>query len=226
MIGETGRDAGQLLADQLSSYADTDTVVLGLSGRGIVVGHEVAQTLRLPFDALIVHRITTAGCQGLAVGVVVEPDHVAVNHRLARTLDLPEGWSDEAVVEGIREVRRRGTACRKGRERLTVTGRRAIIVDDAASTGTTLHAAVTAIRNEGAREIIVAVPVAPRGVIDALSAQADRVVCLAEPAHLIWQGIHYLPAHEVDDATMSRLLRQGGDGEALDGASAGSVGAH
>ncbi len=226
MIGETRQDAGHLLAAELSAYADTDTVVLGLSGGGILVGHELARTLRLPFDALIVHRITAAGYQDLAVGVVVEPDHAAVNHRLARTLDLPAGWPDKAVAEGIQEVRRRGTACRKGRERLAVMGQRAIIVDDASSTGTTLHAAVTAIRNEGVREIIVAVRVAPRGVIDALSAQADRVVCLAEPAHLIWPGIHYLPAHEVDDATMSRLLRQGGDGDALDGTSAGSVGAH
>jgi putative phosphoribosyl transferase len=83
-----------------------------------------------------------------------------------------------------------------------------IVVSDAASTGTTLRGVVASLRGRGAREIIVALPVGPAGVITDLGERADRVVHLETPAHLIARQSHYPQPREVDDEEIARLVRE------------------
>jgi putative phosphoribosyl transferase len=83
-----------------------------------------------------------------------------------------------------------------------------IVVDDAAGTGATVRAAVRAVRAMGAREIIVALPVAPPCVVEDLRGRVDRVVCPATPGDLIWHGIYYPHPGEVRDDDICRLLDQ------------------
>ena len=203
---ETRRAAGQLLAKKLHDYAGNDTVVVGLTRGGIVVGHEIARILRLPFDAMVVQKIAEPQETHVHVGSVAEPGHLAVSRRRLRALGLEPGWLEEAVARGVEEVGRRSAAYRGGRPRQQLAERRVILVDDAIGTGTTLRAAVKAVLAMGAREIIVAVPVAPASACAALQRRANRVVCLATPAELIAQGLHYPLGGEVSDDDISNLL--------------------
>jgi putative phosphoribosyl transferase len=208
MTFENRRAAGRRLATELREYTGSDTIVLGITRDGMAVAAEVARMLRLPFDALVVHKIAKPTQPALAVATVAEPDQVVVNQHLVDQLALPAEWLAEAVAQGIREVGRRGGAYRGDRERCELAGLRVIVVDDAAATGVTLQAAVLAVRAMGAREVIVAVPVIPVCVAEAPRAQVTQVVSLATPADLIACGIHYPLANEASDDEICHLLGQ------------------
>ncbi len=193
--------AGQALVAQLRPYAAPDVVVLGVSRGGILVGLEVAGALGAPFEALAVRVIVDPQQPEHTAGVVVEPDYVEMSSP-AGTLDQPD------AAEALEDVRRRGDLYRGGRERRDVAGRRVIVVSDAASTGMTLRGVVAATRARGAREVIVALPVAPPGVFAALHDLADGVIGLDVPADLIARKVHYPTPLELDDEEIARLVRQ------------------
>lgn len=209
MTFATRREAGCQLAAQLREYAGRDTVVTGMTDGGLTVAAEIADALRLPLDVLVVHRIVEPGHTRTHLGVVAEPGHVTVNADRLGELEVTPEWWEDAVAWGETEVRRRGTLYRGGQERRQIAGRRVIIVSDSAGTGLTLGAAVAAIRALGAREIIVALPVAPASVVDTVRPLVDQVICLATPAELIGQGLHYPPADDIDDEAICRLLEDG-----------------
>lgn len=194
--------AGQALVAQLRPYAAPDVVVLGVSRGGILVGLEVAGALGASFEALAVRVIVDPQQPEHTAGVVVEPDYVEMSSP-AGTLDQPD-----AAAEALEDVRRRGDLYRGGRERRDVGGRRVIVVSDAASTGMTLRGVVAATRARGAREVIVALPVAPPGVFAALHDLADGVIGLDVPADLIARKVHYPTPLELDDEEIARLVRQ------------------
>ena len=194
--------AGQALVAQLRPYAAPDVVVLGVSRGGILVGLEVAGALGAPFEALAVRVIVDPQQPEHTAGVVVEPDYVEMSSP-AGTLDQPD-----AAAEALEDVRRRGDLYRGGRERRDVAGRRVIVVSDAASTGMTLRGVVAATRARGAREVIVALPVAPPCVFAALHDLADGVIGLDVPADLIARKVHYPTPLELDDEEIARLVRQ------------------
>lgn len=208
MADDSRRKAGRQLAADLREYEGSDAVVLGLSRGGVVVGHEIAQVLRLPFDVLVVHKIMEPGSPHRHIGVVAEPSHVAVQNARLRSLALAPEWLEDAVAHGVGEVRHRGGVYRGARARQELAGRHVILVDDSAATGTTLRAAVTAVQALGPRAIVVALPVAPRRVVAALQRQVNRVVCLAAPTELITYGIHYPTPGGVTDDEIRQLLEQ------------------
>jgi putative phosphoribosyl transferase len=199
---------GSLLADRLGAYAGSDALVLGLSRGGVVPGDALARALGLPFDVLVVHKILEPAERHVGLGVVAEPGHVVVHHHRLAALALASAWLDEALARAIEDVQRRGAAYRGGRQRAPLAGRAVILVDDSAGTGASLRAAVMAARSAGAREVVVAIPVAPLRVIEALQQMAERVVYLTTPAHLIWRDMHYPMRGEVDDDDIARLLER------------------
>ena len=200
------RIEGNKLAEAVRPYAATDAIVLGLSRGGLIVAHEVAHVLGLPFDVLVAQRIAEPAEPRLSVGAVVEPGQFAVNRGRLRALSLDAAWLREAVAHNVREVGRRGAGYRGKRQRRDPAHRQVILVDDSAATGLTLRAAVRAVRAMGAREIIVAVPVAPLHVSQRLAPHVKRVICLATPAELIAGGVHYPLPLELSDDDLRDLL--------------------
>jgi putative phosphoribosyl transferase len=214
-MGQTGatapedrRAAGRLLVADLGAYASRDTVVLGITRGGLVVAHEVARLLHMPMDALVVQRIAEPGEPHLGLGAVAEPGHLVVSRHRLRALALTAAWLRQAVTHGLQEAEQRGTAYRGARPPRELAGRRVILVDDSASTGATLRVAVRAVRARGARQLVVAVPVAPTPVLDQLRGQVDRIVCPLRPADLIARGIQYPAPLELSDKEMRALLEQ------------------
>jgi putative phosphoribosyl transferase len=194
------------LVAPLQPYAGPDVLVVGVSRGGILVGLEVAQALGVPFEPLAIQVLSDSAQPEQTIGVMVEPEYVDVHGVAATPATLPEQLRG-AVAQGLAEARRRGALYRGGHPQQDVRGRRVIVVSDAASTGTTLRGVVAALRQRGAREIIVALPVGPPGVLADLEARADRVIHLATPAHLIARQTHYPQPHELDDDEIARLVR-------------------
>jgi putative phosphoribosyl transferase len=203
---EMRRAEGRKLAEAVRPLAGKDAIVLGISRGGLVVAHEVARILGLPLEALVVHRIAEPSEPHLGVGAVAEPGHIEVSRRRLRALSLDATWLREAVAHGMREVGRRGVRYRGERQRRDLAERQVILIDDSAATGVTLRAAIRAVRAMGAREIIVAIPVAPRHVLERLAPHVECVVCSATPAELIARDSHYPAPLELSDDDLRDLL--------------------
>jgi len=181
--------------------------VLALPRGGVPVAAEVARALEAPLDLLPVRKIG-APHRELAVAAVVEgPQPGIVIDR--ETLDLTgtsEAYVERGAKEELREIARRRTAYLHDRPPLDVEGRTVIVVDDGIATGTTVRAALLALRRRGPRRLVLAVPVAPPEVVEALRADVDDLVCLAQPPYFQAVGVHYADFHQVSDDELISIL--------------------
>lgn len=176
------REAGQVLAGLLQSYRGKPGVlVLGLARGGIPVAYEVANALGAPLDAFIVRKLGAPGHEEFAVGALASGGRVVVNDDMLRALRItPQQLREVADREG-RELIRREAVYRDGRPPLDVAGRTVIVVDDGLATGSSMLAAVQALRDNEPAAIVVAVPAAPESTCREFAAIVDEVVCASMP---------------------------------------------
>jgi putative phosphoribosyl transferase len=122
------------------------------------------------------------------------------------------GGIDRAYIEAqakveLREIERRRRLYLGGRAPLALQGATVIVVDDGIATGTTVRAALKALRRRQPAHLVLAVPVAPPDTVRALRAEVDELVCLAEPEPFHAVGAHYERFHQVDDDEVLAALR-------------------
>jgi putative phosphoribosyl transferase len=200
-------EAGRLLARRVQAMGLADPVVLALPRGGVPVAVEVARALGAPLDLLLVRKIGAPQQPELAVGAVGEGGELFVDRHL---MDLT-GATDEYVArqsrEQLAEIARRRTAYLGGRAPLPLAGRTAVVVDDGIATGATVYAALKALRRRGPASVVLAVPVASREAVAALSADVDELVCLAQPALFRAVGEHYADFDQVSDGEVEQLMR-------------------
>jgi putative phosphoribosyl transferase len=197
------REAGRRLAAALKR--EDETLVLALPRGGVPVGYEVALALEAPLDVLLVRKIGAPQQPEFALGALVE----AAEPILVLNPEAPHGFGDYIKEERVRqeaELARRRALYRGGRAPTPVAGRSVIVVDDGVATGASLRAALTALKQAGARKRTVAVPVGPAQSLAALSAMADEVVCLATPDPFAAVGEFYADFTQTSDAEVTRLL--------------------
>jgi putative phosphoribosyl transferase len=193
-------DAGRRLAEVLlKEPRRDDTVVLALPRGGVPVAAEIARALGVALDVLVVRKLGHPLQPELAIGAVVAGGLRVVNPNLEGTVSARS--IDEIAARETIEVARRSRLYR-GDAPIDVRQRAVILVDDGLATGTTMLAAVRAVKAAGARHVTVAVPVGDAGVCARLGLEADRVVCLLQPASLMAVGYWYdsfeqLTDHEV-----------------------------
>ncbi|MCX4093272.1 phosphoribosyltransferase [Nocardia sp. alder85J] len=174
-------EAGRRLVERLRPFRGPEAVVLGLSHGGVPVAYEVAAALRLPLDVAVVRRLAP-GPQRQAFGAVAESGVRVIDHELVRRA-LIDPAEQNRVERLAREAVRSDTArFRGGRDRLSMAGRTAVIVDDGVTTGATAKAACALARVRGAARVVFAVPVGACRPILELAGHADNVVCLETPA--------------------------------------------
>ena len=185
------RDAGRVLAGLLEHYRGrSDVVVLGLARGGVPVAYEIARALGAPLDVFVVRKLGVPGREELAMGAIASGGIVVVNDDLIRGLDIaPEVIQRIAEREG-RELIRRELAYRNGRPMPDVTRKTVILVDDGLATGSSMRAAIDALRLRPAR-IVVAVPAAPQSTCQELAAIVDEVVCATTPSPFLAVGRSY-----------------------------------
>ena len=201
-------DAGRQLAVAVVRLGLVDPLVLALPRGGVPVAAEVARALRAPLDLLIVRKIGAPGQAELAVAAVAEgePPTLVVDERTSQVTDADEAYIEREARTQRAEIERRRTTYRRGRARLGVAGKSVVVVDDGIATGSTVRAALQALRRMRPARLVLAVPVAPADTLSELSPLVDDVVCLSQPAFFRSVGTYYADFHQVDDEEVIALL--------------------
>jgi putative phosphoribosyl transferase len=200
-------DAGQRLAAQLTKYSGrSDVIVLGLPRGGIPVAHEVATRLRAPLDVFLVRKLGVPGHPELAMGAIAAGGIAVVNRNLILNLRVPQALVEQVAARERLELERRDAAYRGGRRPPDVRDRIVILVDDGLATGSTMQAAVMALRQQGPARIVVAAPVGAKDTCDQLRRIADEVVCVFTPEDFRAVGLWYDDFSQTSDDEVKRLL--------------------
>jgi predicted phosphoribosyltransferase len=209
MIFQDREEAGRELGRKLARYAGLPKViVLALPRGGVPVAFEVARALQAPLDVFLVRKLGFPGHEEYAMGAIASGGARVINERLLAEVGMAPAVVERVVEREERELRRRERAYRGDLPALELTGRTAILVDDGVATGSSMLAAVEAVRERGAREIVVAVPVAPRESIRKLSNAADDVVCIASPEPFLAVGRFYDNFEQTSDEEVLELLER------------------
>ena len=203
-------EAGRFLARKLGEYANRpDVVVLGLPRGGVPVAYEVAQALKVPLDIFVVRKLGVPGYEEYAMGAIASGGIRVLNEQLIRSLNMPVDLVDEVTAIEFTELERRERLYRGARAPMDITGQTVIIVDDGLATGSTMRAAVNALRKRNPKKIVVAVPVGARETCDSFRNEVDTVaVCAVTPEPFRAVGIWYLNFSQTTDAEVQQLLRK------------------
>jgi erythromycin esterase-like protein/predicted phosphoribosyltransferase len=200
-------DAGRQLGASLRSYAGrSDVIVLGLPRGGIPIAYEVAARLAVPLDVFLVRKLGVPGHPEFAMGAIAEGGIEVLSRAAIRDLAIPHALVQQVAVRERLELERRDVLYRRGRRPAAVRDRTVILVDDGLATGSTMQAAVLALRQQAPARIVVAVPVAARESRDELRRIADEVVCLATPEPFNAVGQWYDDFAQTTDEEVTRLL--------------------
>jgi putative phosphoribosyl transferase len=200
-------DAGRRLLEGLRKYAGRpDAVVLALPRGGVPVAYQVAQGLGLPLEAFLVRKLGVPGHEELAMGAIASGGARVLNHEVLAGGDLSDRQVDEVAQRELRTLAAQERKYRGDRPPRALAGITAIVVDDGLATGATMRAAVRALRDLGAGQIVVAVPVAPLQTCAALRDEVDELVCLNTPEPFTAVGFWYRDFSPVSDEDVAELL--------------------
>jgi predicted phosphoribosyltransferase len=201
------REAGQVLAGLLAAYrGKPDVVVLGLARGGLPVAFEVARSLEVPLDAFIVRKLGAPGHEEFAIGALASGGRVVINDDVVKGLQISPQQLQAIIDREAAELLRRESAYRAGRAAVDVTGKTVILVDDGLATGSSMMAAVTALRESDPAGIVIAVPAAPESSCRQFSGLVNEVVCASMPTPFVAVGESFRDFRQVSDDEVRELL--------------------
>jgi putative phosphoribosyl transferase len=201
------REAGQVLADRLRHFAGRhDVIVLALPRGGVPVAFEVANAIGGALDVFMVRKLGLPGHPEFAMGAIASGGIRIVDDDVIRDYRIPATAIDQIARAEQQELERRELAYRGARPALALRDRVVILVDDGLATGSTMRAAVIAVRRQLPSQIIVAAPVGARQACAALDQVADEVVCAVTPEPFRAVGLWYQNFEQTTDDDVRRLL--------------------
>jgi len=209
MLFQDRTEAGMVLADRLTPYANyPDAMVLALPRGGVPVAFEIAEALNLPLDVLVVRKLGLPGDEEFAIGAIASGGARILNQDLIRQQSLSDEIIEHVIAREQRELERRERTYRGQRPELDVRDHIVIIVDDGLATGSSMRAAIAALRQKQSAKLIVAVPVGARTTCSELKALADEVICLETPENFRAVGLWYRDFSQVTDEEVIDLLER------------------
>jgi predicted phosphoribosyltransferase len=212
MKGDRFRDrfeAGRRLATALEHYAGRpNLLVLALPRGGVPVGYEVASALPAPLDVMLVRKLGVPGHEELAMGAIASGGVRVISNDVVAALGIPDRAIATIAAHEEHELERRNQLYRGDRPPPDVRGKTVILVDDGLATGSTMRAAVAALKAQGPERLVVAVPVAAPETCEALSREVDEVVCARAPERFFAVGNWYVDFSQTSDAEVRGLLRR------------------
>ena len=203
---EAGRALGEAVA---AAGPYSRPVVLALPRGGVPVAAEVAARLSAPLEVIVVRKIGAPGRPELAMGALamIGPEvSLYRNEDIIQSLGVGDAAFTAAQDRELAELRRRGGVFRRA-DATPITGADVVLVDDGLATGSTMLAAVAAVRTLEPARVVVAVPVASRPAVQALRQVADEVVCPLVPTRFVAVGLAYADFHQLTDHEVDALLR-------------------
>jgi predicted phosphoribosyltransferase len=207
MIYRDRIDAGKQLAARLSDYADRDDVlVLALPRGGVPVAYEVAKALHAPLDIFLVRKLGVPGHEELAMGAISTGGVRVINADVVDHLRIPARVIDAVVDAELRELERRERLYRGARAEPDVSGKTVILVDDGLATGSTMRAAVEALRQQNPARIVVAVPVSAPETCDEYRMGVDEIICAQTPEPFMGVGMWYRDFSQTTDEEVREIL--------------------
>ena len=202
-------EAGQILAQHvLARVSDFNPLVLALPRGGVPVAFEVARALHAELDIFLVRKLGLPGHEELAIGAIASGAVRVLNRELIEELQLSEGLIDRITAIEELELERRESLYREGRAPIPVRDRTVILIDDGLATGASMMAGIRALRPQGPRRIVVAVPVAAAEVCQQFRAEADEVICPVTPDPFGAVGAWYDDFSQTTDTQVRKLLEQ------------------
>jgi putative phosphoribosyl transferase len=202
-------DAGRFLARELGSYRNRDDiVVLALPRGGVPVAHEIARELNAPLDVFLVRKLGFPGHEEFALGAIASGGVRVLNPQAFQIAQFSEREIDEIAEKELHELERREQSYRGNRPIPEVRKKTVILVDDGLATGSTMRAAVQALRQLGPDRIIVAVPVGSSDACELLSREADEVICAAIPEPFNSVGQWYENFSQTSDEEVHDILEE------------------
>jgi len=207
MIFKNRQEAGQKLAESLKKYSNNPQVlVLGLARGGVVLAAEVARLLNVSFDLVMTRKIGAPFNPELAIGAITETGKGYFNESLIRTLNVSKNYLDETIASEKKEAEKRLALYRKERKVPNLKEKIVILVDDGIATGSTMMAAALSTRSAGAKQILIAIPVAPPSSLEFLAPAADQVICLYSTEDFMAVSQFYEEFSQVADNEIFSLL--------------------
>jgi putative phosphoribosyl transferase len=203
------REAGAVLAAEIKQYRGASgAVVLALPRGGVPVAYEVARALETPLDVFVVRKLGAPGHRELAMGAIASGGVRVLNRDVIGWYGISPEAIEATAREELAELERREQAYREGREALDLKGKTVILVDDGLATGSTMKAAVEAVRQRGPARIVVAVPVGAPQTCSEMRELADEVVCARTPEDFAAVGQWYVDFSQTTDEEVRELLHE------------------
>ena len=200
-------EAGDLLAEKLVGYAHrSDVIVLALPRGGVPVAAQVAKKLNVPLDVFVVRKLGLPGQPELAMGAIATGGVRVLNGEVINSLRVPDDVINAVTAEEYHELQRRERSYRDDLAPPQVEGKTVIIVDDGIATGSTMFAAIAALRQLNANLIVVATPTIAKSTFDYLRKHADRVVAVVAPEEFYGVGQWYEDFSQTTDEEVHELL--------------------
>jgi len=202
------RMAGELLGGLVAEAEPVDPIVLALPRGGVPIGFEVAHALNCELDVLVVRKLGVPTQPELAMGAIGEEGVIVRNDEIIAAAHVEAAAFDRTVVSEQIELDRRVKSYREVAEPVDPNDRTAIIVDDGLATGSTAMAGIGIVRERGASQIWLAVPVAPRDTTETMQRLADRVIVLSQPHPFGAVGVWYRDFKQTTDTEVRDLLSE------------------
>ena len=200
-------EAGRLLARLLMPYAGrADVLILALPRGGVPVAFEVARMLGAPLDILVVRKLGLPDQEELAMGAIAAGGVRVLNDEVVDALRVPDDIIDRVTASEQAELERRERVYRGDRPAPVLRDQTVMLVDDGLATGTTMRAAIAAVRAQRPAQLVVAIPVAAAESLAALRPLVDALICVTAPEPFYALGLWYEDFAPTTDAEVYALL--------------------
>lgn len=203
-------DAGRQLVRRLDHLAAEEPIVLALPRGGVVVGYEIARALGAPLDIIAVRKIGAPFQPEFGIGALVDGDRpeTLLDEATLRQVGVTREQLRGQIQRELAELKRRERLYRGDAPRPDLKGRSVIVVDDGIATGSTVRAALRAIRRAEPRRLVLATPVAPPRTVESLSDECDELICLLAPPWFRAVGQVYQEFDQTTDQEVIDLLHE------------------
>lgn len=199
-------EAGKKLADKLNHLKSKETLVLAIPRGGVVIGKVLSEALDCPLEVVVVKKLGAPGNPELAIGAAGPDGVVTIDWELARLTNADQGYIEGQKRKLKKEIEERQEKFGKV-ESLKIKDKIAILTDDGIATGATIEAAITWIKMQEPKKIVLAVPVAPPGVAEKFKSLVDLLIILETPAFFGAVGQFYQEFPQVEDEEVIKLLQ-------------------